>query len=283
MNRTRVLSLAVAAAAAGVLGSGCVVETSCTDTDGDGICDVDEGCTDANHNGICDVNEGGCPDVNANGICDQDEDCTDANANGICDEDECVDANANGICDDEEGCVDENANGICDIDEGVCTFDDDLDGICWEDDCNDLDASIGFCDGCVDDMDCDGESDLTDCYDDFQNLYVCAEQACTIADNYCADSWYIVYCVDDVFYGADCQTACTTDDATWSQACAAPALAGECGEAEGACLCWCEDSFDSCVNDFTVQYTREGTTYQVDCKEYCGGTCDAATGSCACP
>ena len=253
MKATRWLWL-VAVVAAGASGAGCVVKTDgCTDSDGDGICDVDEGCVDANANGICDVDEG------------------------------CVDANANGVCDEDEGCVDANANGVCDDEESLCSFDDDLDGVCWEDDCNDLDAAIGPCD-CLDDIDCDGESDLTDCYDDYSNTYVCADVACTPADNYCEDSWYIVYCVDDVFYGTDCNTACTTDDRVYGTTCAGtPAASGECGAAEGACICWCEDSFDSCVNDFTVQYTREGTTYEVDCKTYCGGTCDAGAGACACP
>jgi len=185
----------------------------------------------------------------------------------------------------ETSCTDANDNGICDVDESNCVWDDDLDGICWGDDCDDLDASIGLCSACAADdlMDCDGIPDVDDCYDDFNHLYVCDAKACTPADNYCADSWYIVYCVDSVEYGADCQTSCTTDQATWSQACSAPALAGECGQAEGACLCWCEDSFDSCSNDFTVQYTRDSVTYEVDCKTYCGGTCDATAGACACP
>lgn len=186
----------------------------------------------------------------------------------------------------ETSCTDANDNGICDIDEGGnCVFDDDLDGVCWEDDCDDLDASIGAACTCVNDDDCDGIDNATDCYDNFTDTYFCVDIACTPADNYCEDSWYLVYCdpVGNVFYGADCQTSCTTDQATWSQACSAAALAGECGDTEGACLCWCEDSFDSCANDYTVQYTREGTTYQVDCKEYCGGTCDAGSGACACP
>lgn len=185
----------------------------------------------------------------------------------------------------ETDCTDANANGICDIDEGGC-IDDDLDGFCWADDCDDLNAAVGPCSGCIDDMDCDGESDATDCYDDYTNSYVCVDVACTPADNYCTDAWYLVYCdqATSVFYGADCNTSCTTDERVYGATCGGtPAVSGECGAADGVCVCWCEDSFDSCVNDYTVQYTREGTTFQVDCKSYCGGTCDQAAGACACP
>jgi hypothetical protein len=186
----------------------------------------------------------------------------------------------------ETSCTDSNDNGICDIDEGGgCVFDDDLDGVCWADDCDDTNAAIGPCDLCAaDDMDCDGESDLTDCYDDYNNEYVCVDIACTAAANYCEDSWYLVYCVDDLFYGTDCNSSCTTDERVYGTTCdGTPAASGECGAADGVCICWCEDSFDSCVNDWTVEYTRDATTYQVDCKTYCGGTCDAAAGACACP
>jgi hypothetical protein len=167
----------------------------------------------------------------------------------------------------------------------VDCIDDDNDGVCWEDDCDDLDSSIGVCicndaDG---DTVCD-EDDFNNCVDDITLEYTCPV-GCTSADNFCSDPWFINYCDDatSTWYNADCQEACTTDQATWSQACAAPALAGECSDGDGACLCWCEDSFDQCINDFTVQYTRAGTTYQIDCKEYCNGTCDVNAGACLCP
>jgi hypothetical protein len=32
-----------------------------------------------------------------------------------------------------------------------------------------------------------------------------------------------------------------------------------------------------------VHYVRDGQPYDVDCKEYCDGTCDEAARACACP
>lgn len=196
----------------------------------------------------------------------------------------------------ETSCIDDDNDGICaisdcdDLDPAVAEcvigcIDDDADGLCWIDDCDDLDASIGSCDGCIDDFDCDGESDATDCYDDYNNAYVCVDVGCTPDDNVCTDDWYLLFCADDGFtYGSDCNEACTTDDRVYLEVCGGtPAASGECGADIGACVCWCEDSFDSCVNDYTVQYTRDSVTYQVDCKSYCGGTCDVANGACACP
>jgi hypothetical protein len=189
--------------------------------------------------------------------------------------DTCDDLNNNGICDVDE-CVDANNNGICDIDEGVCYYDADADGIC-----DDVDPCIGSEADTDGDGVCDGE-DISDCIDDLTGADLCADP-CTAADNTCSTAWDLVYCNAGEWYTADCQTSCMTDQATWSQVCAAPALAGECSGADFACLCWCEDSFDSCVNDYTVQYTRDGNTFQVDCKDYCFGSCDANIGACACP
>lgn len=171
----------------------------------------------------------------------------------------------------------------CVVEGSIDCIDDDNDGVCWTDDCDDLDPTIGVC-ICVDtdgDTVCD-EDDFNDCVDDITLEYTC-DAGCSAADNFCSDPWYLNYCDGGDWFNADCQNSCTTDPETWGQVCAAPALAGECSSGDGACLCWCEDSFDSCVNDFTVEYTRDGTTYQVDCKEYCNGTCDAAAGACACP
>jgi hypothetical protein len=189
----------------------------------------------------------------------------------------------NAGCVVETSCTDDNNNDICDIDEGFDCWDDDGDGVCWEDDCNDLDANLTV--ATVGDKDCDGLADADDCYDDLFDVYECVDVACTAADNYCEDAWYIVYCdtVGGVFYGADCQAGCTTDEAVWGQACANPAFAGECSPNDGACLCWCDDAMDECVNDYTIRYTREGNTYDVDCKTYCGGTCDLNANACACP
>lgn len=183
----------------------------------------------------------------------------------------------------ETECIDDNLNGICDIDEVSCYYDGDLDGIC-----DDVDPCIG--DEGDDDGDgvCNGE-DLSACLDDVSWADTCVDDCIPITDNICATDWDLTYCAEQDlnWYYSDCQDSCTTDEGTWSQVCAAPALAGECSELEGggaACLCWCEDSFDSCLEGTeTVQYTRDGTTFQVDCKEYCFGTCDASIGACACP
>jgi hypothetical protein len=129
---------------------------------------------------------------------------------------------------------------------------------------------------------CDDE-DVGPCIDDVTFEDICADACLEITDNFCTDSWDLTYCVEGEWYYANCQDSCTTDEATWGQVCAAPALAGECSAMDGACLCWCEDSFDSCVDEYTVQYDRDGTTYQVDCGDYCAGTCDAIAGACACP
>lgn len=103
--------------------------------------------------------------------------------------------------------------------------------------------------------------------------------------NYCSDPWYLNYCVDGVMYGADCNDACTNDPGVYESTCGGtPAVAGECGADEGRCVCWCENAFDSCVDQDTIHYVRGGVEYTLSCKDYCeGGTCDAVNRACACP
>lgn len=109
---------------------------------------------------------------------------------------------------------------------------------------------------------------------------------CTFADNYCSSPWDLHYC--DVSTGdllaADCNAACTSDPAVYGQVCGGvPAVAGQCDAQAGVCACFCEDAFDACLDPFTIRYTRGGITYEVDCRDYCGGFCDAAVAACACP
>ena len=112
------------------------------------------------------------------------------------------------------------------------------------------------------------------------------EDDCTSADNYCSDPWYLNYCDDPTgtMYGADCNVSCTSDPAVYGSTCGgSPAVVGECDDLDGICLCWCQDAFDSCLDEDTVSYTREGVTYNLSCYDYCGGACDAGLGACACP
>jgi len=111
------------------------------------------------------------------------------------------------------------------------------------------------------------------------------EGSCTREDNSCTDAWYLNYCDGNRMYGSDCNRACTLNEAVYGATCGGvPAVAGECAAAEGVCACWCEDAFDSCVEGTErVHYMRDGQPYDVDCKEYCDGTCDEAAAACACP
>lgn len=177
----------------------------------------------------------------------------------------------------------------CDIDsdsDGWCDDEDDypLDGACWL--APDPDCDGGPCNDSDGDTVCD-EFDDNDCVDDRYNTWTCAVDECDPADNFCGDLWDLWYCADPgtglQWYYADCNDRCINDPATWQQACDAAALAGSCASDLGACACFCQEAFDSCVNDYTVQYTRAGVTYEVDCKEYCNGSCDAAAGACLCP
>jgi len=108
---------------------------------------------------------------------------------------------------------------------------------------------------------------------------------CTTADNRCSDPWYLNYCVDATMYGTDCNQSCTSDPEVYGATCGGtPAVAGECDAAGGVCVCWCEEAFDSCQSGAElIRYTRAGVTYEVDCKTYCGGTCDGSSHACACP
>jgi hypothetical protein len=105
---------------------------------------------------------------------------------------------------------------------------------------------------------------------------------CDASDNACPDPWFLEYCVQGTLFEADCQESCTSDPVVYGQACAGPALAGQCDAASGACLCWCEGFFDACDGD-VASYSRGGVTYPLDCRAYCNGTCDPAAGTCACP
>jgi hypothetical protein len=112
------------------------------------------------------------------------------------------------------------------------------------------------------------------------------DNGCTSADNYCSDPWFLNYCDDATgnMYGTDCQDSCTHDERVYGAVCGgSPAASGECNDVDGVCTCWCEDAFDSCVDQDTVSYTRGGVNYQLSCSDYCGGTCDAGLGACACP
>lgn len=111
------------------------------------------------------------------------------------------------------------------------------------------------------------------------------DEPCTSADNSCSDAWYLNYCDGNHLYGSDCNSACTQNPDVYGSTCdGVPAVAGECDAARGACACWCEESFDSCVEGTErVHYVRDGTPFEVDCKEYCGGTCDEAAHACTCP
>ncbi|MBI2893072.1 MAG: hypothetical protein HYY06_05935 [Deltaproteobacteria bacterium] len=173
-------------------------------------------------------------------------------------------------------CTDTDADTYCDDEDDYP-----LDGACWL-------APDPVCEGTCNDADgdtvCD-EFDVSDCLDDLTGYWICDAGCTPGVDNYCVDPWLLDYCAaeDGLEYRSDCNSACTTDDRVYAQTCGGtPAVAGECLDDLGACGCWCEEAFDSCVNDYTVQYTREGTTYQVDCKEYCNGSCDEAAGACAC-
>ena len=108
---------------------------------------------------------------------------------------------------------------------------------------------------------------------------------CTTDDNVCSDPWYLHYCVDKHLYGSDCNVACIENPDVYGAVCGGvPAVAGECDAAGGVCACWCEDAFDSCVEGTErVHYVRDGQPYDVDCKEYCSGTCDEAAHACNCP
>ena len=117
-------------------------------------------------------------------------------------------------------------------------------------------------------------------------VIVADDDTCTNADNRCSDPWYLNYCVGGTMYGSDCNLSCTSDPAVYGSTCGGtPAVAGECDDVDGVCVCWCEDAFDSCLpGTEVVQYNREGVTYEVDCKLYCdGGTCDDLSRACACP
>ena len=160
-------------------------------------------------------------------------------------------------------------------------------GCVVETDCDDLDDD-GICDDeeCIDD-DLDGICDDEECIDDDLNGICDDEEGCTSLDNSCPDPWFIDYCDEatGTMFETDCYDACTTDERVYLDVCGGgPAVTGECGQDLGACVCWCEDSFDQCVpGTEQVQYTREGTTFVIDCKDYCDGTCDDALGACACP
>jgi len=116
-------------------------------------------------------------------------------------------------------------------------------------------------------------------------VIVSGDDACTTADNRCSDPWYLNYCVEGIMYGSDCNHSCTSDPAVYASTCGGtPAAAGECDDVGGECVCWCDDAFDTCVaGTEIIQYERAGVQYQVDCKTYCGGTCDDASRACACP
>ena len=108
--------------------------------------------------------------------------------------------------------------------------------------------------------------------------------SCVVEDdcNYCSDPWVLNYCDDAGDYVADCHVSCRTDPAVYMDTCGAPAAVGECDDADGICLCYCQDAFDSCNGDL-VTYTRDGVTYEADCKDVCpGGTCDPNAAACAC-
>jgi hypothetical protein len=105
-------------------------------------------------------------------------------------------------------------------------------------------------------------------------------------DNFCSDPWYLNYCDDatGIMYEADCHVSCRTEAAVYGPTCGAPAAVGECDDLGGLCICYCDDAFDQCVSSEVVQYTRDGTTYEADCKDVCvGGVCDANAAACACP
>jgi hypothetical protein len=109
------------------------------------------------------------------------------------------------------------------------------------------------------------------------------DDSCTAADNYCSDPWYLNYCVDATMYGSDCNLSCTSAPLVYGQTCTGtPGVAGECDDIGGVCVCYCEDSFDQCLDNDTIQYTRDGLTYTLSCKDYCNGPCDAAAGACSC-
>jgi hypothetical protein len=116
-------------------------------------------------------------------------------------------------------------------------------------------------------------------------VIVADDESCTSADNSCRDPWYLSYCAGNQLYGSDCNRACIENPDVYGVTCGGvPAVAGECSAADGLCVCWCEEAFDGCVEGTErVHYVRDGNPYEVDCKEYCDGTCDEAAHACSCP